>query len=565
MGTSSISVTLLFTPIVVALSRRKSTRLLAILGGLVGALGCLFTSFATQFHQLFFSFGAILGVGFGLTRGTSSIMVGQYFKKRREVAEIFVICGTGVGMAGTPLLVNHVVSTLGWRLGLQAMTGLVSLTFILGIFYRPASLYHPQRRAILHLKGLQKRSKAKDKSLQPKDSKPPFFDFAVLKSRTVQILIAGSVLSAFGIYAPVLLLMYQGSKEGLDHDTILHLQAYLGLGSALGTASLGLLVVRNSINCFVAKQYLVQACVLLLGLVLLGFMKLREPGGYVLFAWVYGFFLGGYMYALKTFTFEKVRARNFARAWGFVQGCQGVPLLIGAALTGYLNELNDDRIGFYFSAICIITGGLILYFIDVHKRNVQRQKSNATSANYGSERSTSAAADRRAYYNRRVTLQELADAKMLAKQHRVSADLMHKPELTCISEEAIMDNIFDDYVDDGITSCNKEEKYLMLSEFENNLINTQESSSVSQDMRKLAQERKGREEEPPMLEHCPNCFKVVPMDGGALCDLDKVESPKKTHVSRSSAKKHTFSRRKDHKTKECPLQNDIIDEATSSL
>lgn len=154
---------------------------------------------------------------------------------------------------------------------------------------------------------------------------------------------------------------------------------------------------------------------------------------------------------------------------------------------------------------------------------------------------------------------------MLAKQHRVSADLMHKPELTCISEEAMMDNIFDDYVDDCITSCNKEEKYLMLSEFENNLINTQESSSVSQDMRKLAQERKEAAEEPPMLEHCPNCLKVVPIDGATLCDFERVESPKKTHVSRSSAKKHTFSRRKELKAKECSLQNDIIDEVTSSL
>lgn len=96
-------------------------------------------------------------------------------------------------------------STLGWRLGLQAITGMTSFTFILGIFYRPASLYHPQRRAILHLKGLQKRSKAKDKSAQKE--KPPFFDFAVLKSRTVQILIIGSALSSFGINAPIMLLV----------------------------------------------------------------------------------------------------------------------------------------------------------------------------------------------------------------------------------------------------------------------------------------------------------------------------------------------------------------------
>lgn len=51
-----------------------------------------------------------------------------------------------------------------------------------------------------------------------------------------------------------------------------------------------------------------------------------------------------------------------------------------------------------------------------------------------------------------------------------------KPELTCISEEGIADmdlpdNLLDDldYAGECISSCNKVEKYLVLSEFENNL------------------------------------------------------------------------------------------------
>lgn len=46
---------------------------------------------------------------------------------------------------------------MGWRLGLQAVTGLVSFSFFMGLLYRPASLYHPQRRAILHLKNQRKK------------------------------------------------------------------------------------------------------------------------------------------------------------------------------------------------------------------------------------------------------------------------------------------------------------------------------------------------------------------------------------------------------------------------
>ena len=54
-------------------------------------------------------------------------------------------------------------SSVGWRLGLQQITGLLITTFLLGTFYRSASLYHPQRRAILHLKTQKRKIKNKDK------------------------------------------------------------------------------------------------------------------------------------------------------------------------------------------------------------------------------------------------------------------------------------------------------------------------------------------------------------------------------------------------------------------
>lgn len=57
----STGVALLVSPVTIAFCRRKSTRLTAVLGGLVTALGCLFTSFASQFHQLFFSYGTVVG------------------------------------------------------------------------------------------------------------------------------------------------------------------------------------------------------------------------------------------------------------------------------------------------------------------------------------------------------------------------------------------------------------------------------------------------------------------------------------------------------------------------
>lgn len=94
--------------------------------------------------------------------------------------------------------------SLGWRLGLQAVTGSTICLFFLGLFYRSASLYHPQRRAILHLKDMSKR-KGKDKNKI--ESKPPYFDFAILKIRSFQVILLGIAIASTGIYSPLFFLV----------------------------------------------------------------------------------------------------------------------------------------------------------------------------------------------------------------------------------------------------------------------------------------------------------------------------------------------------------------------
>ena len=93
-------------------------------------------------------------------------------------------------------------------MGLQAVTGVIFVTFLLGTFYRSASLYHPQRRAILHLKSQKRKIKNKDKEKnKAQDDRPPYFDFTTLRSRTIQILLLSIFVSSVGIYSPIFYLV----------------------------------------------------------------------------------------------------------------------------------------------------------------------------------------------------------------------------------------------------------------------------------------------------------------------------------------------------------------------
>lgn len=118
------------------------------------------------------------------------------------------------------------------------------------------------------------------------------------------------------------------------------LQIYLGCAWIVGCSIFGLLVVKNSVECRIARQYLCQTAMFMCGLAMLALTTIDgNYQAYLLFVWIYGkwlvyqfswlnypeylgIFVGGYHYSLKMFTFEKVRARNFARAWGFVQFSQ---------------------------------------------------------------------------------------------------------------------------------------------------------------------------------------------------------------------------------------------------
>lgn len=251
------------------------------------------------------------------------------------------------------------------------------------------------------------------------------------------------------------------------------------------------------------------------GICTIGFIAIqgqRNLHGYILFVWIYGIFCGGYHYSLKMYTYERVRARNFARTWGFVQCAQSLPIAVGIPLAGYMNLSGASGKGYYFSSACSIVGSFLLFFVDLHRRNLNRHKhlrANGTTQLCTSEtcpqrRKLSFSQEPDNEPGLIMTGAALIGSELFIPQATEKLDSaalnggIEKPELTCISEEGIADmdlpdNLLDDldYVGD-ITSCNKVENYLMLSEFENNLnvdgevVAQQDRSQTERRRRKLS-------------------------------------------------------------------------------
>ena len=124
----------------------------------------------------------------------------------------------------------------------------------------------------------------------------------------------------------------------------------------MGCLFSGALLQRQSKKRKVCRQYICQISLLLATAALLAFNCIdgthtevkydlqmlvtqnaslfAKAVAYVVFASAYGASVGAYNYALKMAVYDKVRARNFARAWGFTQFFMGVSLLVGVPTAG---------------------------------------------------------------------------------------------------------------------------------------------------------------------------------------------------------------------------------------
>lgn len=323
----------------------------------------------------------------------------------------------------------------------------------------------------------------------------------------------------------------QALQDRLDSQTVLSLQVHLGLAWALGCFVWGFIIITNSKECHISKQYLCQTSLTLTGLAVLAFISVQGHRGYVLFCWIYGLFLGGHFYALRMYVFEKVRARNFSRAWGFIQLAIALPALAGPPLSGnhdgwtlyklskflfssdYLNQYYGGKTGFIFSGFFIVMGSLTMSLITMHRRSLRRRNKAKKKAATETQvlatpipthvllpaNSSSAGSGSHSGVNFLHDLSSPVTNHFIKKQHQSSAlqdqaMASHHKSLSLVDEAIVVDQASDFSEEDpaemgipdhllleelefldNITSCNKVENCVMLSEYEQNLIKETES------------------------------------------------------------------------------------------
>ncbi|XP_039950949.1 uncharacterized protein LOC120768357 [Bactrocera tryoni] len=371
VGALNWSISMLLSPFVITFCRKKSTRLMAVVGGLVLPLGILFTSFATELGQIFFSYGIVFGIAVAMVRESSTIMLGNYFKRRRQFVEMVAMSGEGVGISIFSVILREGVGNAGWRVGLQIVAGLVAVSFFMGLLYRPASLYHPQRRAIQHLKNQRKKMhENKSRAVVTTEQKTVrylFIDISPFKSTNVKILLVSAAVAALGIYTPMISMTLTVAKEGPDIEDLVLLQTFLGVSTTIGVFIAGTILRKTfRIGSFlITSQIVSQVFIALIAISILSLSFVVSFRWFCILGWMYGIGFGGFRYAFKILTLDRVKVKQFSKAWGLIKGAESLPVLISIPLTSFLNDysLNYGRAGYFICSAAAAIGGIIIFFM----------------------------------------------------------------------------------------------------------------------------------------------------------------------------------------------------------
>ncbi|XP_037071459.1 monocarboxylate transporter 9-like [Pollicipes pollicipes] len=160
-----LAVSFLVAPLCGALCRRLSERSVAVLGGLCSSMGLALSALTSDVHLLYLTNGLIFGLGQGFSNVPGTLLVTQYFVKRRGLANAIMAAAAAVGGVFFPLLVQLLLEEYGISGTYLMLGGLHMHTLVSAALYRPLE----KQRMIMRLdrRRCSRRLKTADRASAP--------------------------------------------------------------------------------------------------------------------------------------------------------------------------------------------------------------------------------------------------------------------------------------------------------------------------------------------------------------------------------------------------------------
>ncbi|XP_060573753.1 monocarboxylate transporter 12-B-like [Ruditapes philippinarum] len=137
VGSITLSAFNLQGPLSAYIVNRFGYRFSTILGSLITCVGFLLSYLAPNLYFLYFTYGVLQGIGFGMVFLSSFVATGKYFKKRRALAVGISFSGGGIGTLVFLPIARLIIDTFRWRGAMLILAGVALNGCVFGSLLRP--------------------------------------------------------------------------------------------------------------------------------------------------------------------------------------------------------------------------------------------------------------------------------------------------------------------------------------------------------------------------------------------------------------------------------------------
>ncbi|XP_048242827.1 monocarboxylate transporter 12-B-like isoform X3 [Haliotis rufescens] len=343
---------------------RFGCRAMTVAASILTSAGFIFSLFAQNLVLLCVLYGVLTGAGVSLMYTASTVIVLQYFDKKRGLAMSISSLGEGVGMLVLPPLTYLLIETYSWRGAFLVTAGITLNAAVFGLLFKP-----PPYLSKAVQNNTQRRKKDMLQSFKHLLHKKLFFLFAL-----------GSFLVHAGYTVPLINLIDLVDLKDIDKS-----QSAM-LIPAMGVSTIFSLVLFGWVSDFpgVNRTGLHAGSIAVMAVSVMLVPALDSIEAFFVFAAVYGVFMGTWHMGQAVIVTEIVGVELTGVAFGIHTLHAGVGMFVSSLLAGWLFDITGNYVwSFYVSGGLYLLGCFVTLLVLIARHLATRNKhrrDNAPSA-----------------------------------------------------------------------------------------------------------------------------------------------------------------------------------------
>lgn len=351
VGSVSIGMTFLLSPVASILTDKLGIRTTAFIGGLMATAGMLISSFVSSLELLYLTYGVLLGSGASLAYTPSLVVLGHYFHRRLGFVNGIVTAGSSVFTMVMPLLLTYLLDTIDLSATLQILSLMMGFLMLCALTFRPLIVQH-QRIS-------ENEAHSSEESLQDTGCCGKFLVTSIWKNKKYLLWVFAIPTALFGYFVPYVHLV-QHVKDTLPSANGEVLVTCIGLTSGVGRIFFGKLADFPAVN----RIMLQQIAFLSIGVLTMVLVVARDFVVLVIVCLFLGLFDGCFISLLGPIAFDVVGQKGASQAIGFLLGFCSIPLTVGPPVAGLLYDyMKNYNVAFLAAGVPPIVGALLLCLI----------------------------------------------------------------------------------------------------------------------------------------------------------------------------------------------------------